>query len=77
MPTFVLQQDSDLITIEHLWYILDHKNRQNNKSKKVTFRDELKRQWDLLPKSLLHILDKSLPNRLKSVIYNKGGPTKY
>jgi len=70
-------QSPDLNPIEHLWFILDQKIRQNNKSNKVTFMDELKRQWDLLPNSLLHTLVESLPNRLKRVIDNKGGETKY
>ena len=34
--------------------------------------EELKRQWDLLPKSLLHTLVESLPNRLKMSLIIKG-----
>ena len=70
-------QSPDLNPIEHLWSILDQNIRQNNKSNKVTFMDELKRRWDLLPKSLLNTLVESLPNRLKSVIDNKDRATKY
>ena len=70
-------QSPDLNPIEHLWSILDQKVRQSYQSNKVTFMDELRRQWDLLPKSLLRTLVESIPNRLQSVIDNKGGATRY
>ena len=70
-------QSPDLNPIEHLWSILDQKVRRSYKSKKVTFMEELRKQWELLPKSLLNALVESMPNRLQEVIDNKGGATKY
>jgi len=69
-------QSPDLNPIEHLWSILDQKVRRSYKSKKVTFMEELRKQWELLPKSLLNALVESMLNRLQEVIDNKGGATK-
>ena len=65
----------DLNKIEHLWSILDQKIRQNNKSNKATFMDELKRQFTT--EVVTPYIGRKPSKSTKSVIDNKGGATKY
>lgn len=72
-----LSQSPDINPIEHLWDEIDRlipKNRRNNKQ---CFQEAIMDVWENIPKEKLEKLVMSIPNRLKEVIYAKGGNTRY
>ena len=72
-------QSPDLNPIEQIWNKL--KNALRDRVDKPTSLDQLfafvQEEWHKLPKDFLCKLVNSLPRRVKAVIKNKGGATKY
>lgn len=72
-------QSPDLNPIEHLWDILGrkvHEHKPHPKNLKE-LRDLVQEEWLKIPASDLEKLVDSMPRRVRSVIKNKGNPTKY
>lgn len=70
-------QSPDLNPIENLW---DHVDRELSKlhcTSRAELWKSIKQIWEAIPLRLIKKLVLSIPNRLDSVIENKGGPTKY
>jgi transposase len=72
-------QSPDLNPIENIWTILkdalrDRPDRPSNLDQLFEF---LKQEWQKIPKDYLVKLVKSLPNRIKEVIKNRGGWSHY
>jgi len=72
-------QSPDLNPIENLWNELEirirkHKPMPRNKN---DFFAALKEEWYKIDEDRLIRLVKSMPNRIKAVLENKGNPTKY
>ena len=70
-------QSPDLNPIENLWSILDDKVPIERRTNMETFWIALTEVWSNIPISTLENLVKSIPRRLRDVIDNKGGATKY
>jgi uncharacterized protein YbcC (UPF0753/DUF2309 family) len=67
----------DLNPIENLWKIMDDMTSERKpKTENELFRI-LNHAWKNMDKEYLKTLVKSMPNRCKEVIKNKGFPTKY
>ena len=69
-------QSPDLNPIENLWGILDTKLPKNRSSADNCF-ELLKKAWEEIDQNVIANLIESIPNRLKCVIKNRGGPTNY
>ena len=67
----------DLNPIENCWGILKAELGKKTFANIAEMREALTREWFSLPLSYFQNLVKSMPNRLKAVIENDGGPTKY
>lgn len=70
-------QSPDLNPIEHLWSYLEEKLRIQDIRNKNDLIASLKNEWDKISPDYCQKLVKSMPNRLKAVISQKGLPTKY
>lgn len=70
-------QSPDLNPIEHLWTILDDKISIESRTNIPAFWDKMQAEWRAIPKNIMQNLSASMPNRLREVITNKGGATKY
>ncbi len=64
----------DLNTIEHLWGILKRKVEKRMVSK---LRDVVMEEWKRTPGATCEALVNSMPKRVKAVLENNGGHTKY
>lgn len=70
-------QSPDLNVIENLWAILDTNIRKRHISNKNDLKTALIEEWAKIPSETTKKLVESIPNRLKMVIKQKGGHTKY
>lgn len=70
-------QSPDLNVIENLWAILDQNVRNHQISNKNDLKNALKEEWAKITPQTTRKLVESMPNRLKAVIDQKGGHTKY
>ena len=72
-------QSPDLNSIKHVWKKLKdalryRRDRRSNSDQLWQFVQE---EWDKLSKDFLQNLVSSLPRRMKALIKQRGGPTKY
>lgn len=70
-------QSPDLNPIEHLWEHLKRKIQNCEISSLITLRKALKEEWATISPQFCEKLVKSMPSRLREVIKNRGGPTRY
>lgn len=71
-------QSPDLNSIEHLWAHLEKEIRKHPQPTGIpSLRDILDTEWSNISQECTKNLIKSMPNRLKEVIKNKGYHTKY
>lgn len=70
-------QSPDLNVIENLWSILDENIRKHKISSKNDLKSALMEEWGKITPETTRKLVESVPNRLKAVINQKGGHTKY
>jgi len=72
-------QSPDLNPIENLWNELETRIRKHKPipKNKTEFFAALQEEWYKIDESRLTRLVKSMPNRIREVIKNKGYPTKY
>ncbi len=68
---------SDLNPIEHLWGILKRKVEERKVSNIHQPRDVVMEEWKRTPVATCEALVNSMPRRVKSVLENNGGHTKY
>ncbi len=67
----------DLNTIEHLWGILKRKVEKRMVSNIHQLRDVVVEEWKRTPVATCEALVNSMPKRVKAVVENNGGHTKY
>ncbi len=67
----------DLNPIEHLWGILKQKVEECKVSNIHQLRDVIKKEWKRTPVAPCEALVNSMPKRVKAVLENNGGHTKY
>lgn len=67
----------DLNPIEHLWRILKLKVEKHNVSNIHQLRDIVLKEWKKIPVETCEALVNSMPRRIKAVLQNLGGHTKY
>ncbi len=67
----------DLNPIEHLWGILKLKMEESKVSSIHQLRDVVLEEWKRAPVTTCEALVNSMPKRVKSVLENNGGHTKY
>ena len=65
----------DLNPIEHLWGILKRKVSKVSNIRQL--RDVVMEEWKSIPVATREALVNSMPRRVKAVLYNDGGHTKY
>lgn len=70
-------QSPDLNVIENLWAILDTNIRSRNISNKNELKTALVEEWGKIRPETTKKLVASMPTRLKAVLDQKGGHTKY
>ena len=72
-------QSPDLNPIENIWCTMKEglKKRHDRPSNLEELFEHVQQEWAKLDKELLRTLVRSMPNRIKAVIKNKGGATKY
>lgn len=70
-------QSPDMNVIENLWAILDANVRKRQISNKSDLKVGLVEEWAKITPELTQKLVNSMPKRLKMVVDNKGGHTKY
>ena len=63
--------------IEHLWGILKRKMEGRNVSNIRQFHDVVMEEWKSIPVATCETLVNSMPRRVKAVLDNDGGHTKY
>ena len=68
---------SDLNPIEHLWEILKRKVEVCKVSNICQLRDIVMEEWKSIPVTTCEALVNSMPRRVKAVLDNDGGHTKY
>ena len=67
----------DLNPIEHLWGILKQKVEVCKVSNICQLRDVVMEEWKGIPVATCEALVNSMPRRVKPVLDNNGGHTKY
>ncbi len=67
----------DLKPIEHLWGILKWKEEERKISNMHQLRDVIMEEWKRTPVATCEALVNSMPKRVKAVLENNGGHTKY
>ena len=67
----------DLNPIEHLWGILKRKVEECKVSNIDHLRDVVMEEWKRTPVATYEALVNSMPKRVKAVLENDGGHTKY
>ncbi len=67
----------DLNPIEHLWGILKRKVEERKVSNIHQLRDVIMEEWRRTPVATCEALVNSMPKRVKAVLENNGGHTKY
>ncbi len=67
----------DLTPIEHLWAILKWKVEERKVSNIHQLRDVIMEEWNRTPVATCEALVNSMPKRVKAVLENYGGHTKY
>ncbi len=67
----------DLNSIEHLWGILKQKVEEHKVSNIHQLRDVVMGEWKRTPVATCEALVNSMPKRVKAVLENNGGHTKY
>ncbi len=67
----------DLITIDNLWGILKRKVEECKVSNIHQLHDVVMEEWKRTPVATCEALVNSMPKRVKSVLENNGGQTKY
>ncbi len=67
----------DLNPIEHLWGILKRKVEERKVSNIHQLRDVVMEEWKRTPVTTCEALVNSMPKRVKAVLENNGGHTKY
>ncbi len=67
----------DLNPIEHLWGILKQKVEERKFSNIHQLRDVVMEEWKRTPVATCEALVNSMPKRVKAVLENNGGHTKY
>ncbi len=67
----------DLNTIEHLWGILKQKVEERKVSNIHQLRDVFMEEWKRTSVATCEALVNFMPKRLKAVLENNGGHTKY
>lgn len=70
-------QSPDLNPIEHLWEELERRLRHRTAKNTNEKFDQLQKEWNSIPQSVLDKLLNSMPDRCKAVIAAKGYATKY
>ncbi|GFX03292.1 transposable element Tc1 transposase [Trichonephila clavipes] len=70
-------QSPDMNPIEHLWNLLERKNRQLNISGTDMLKSILKDDWEKIIAEETTKLVNSLPKRLQEVLERRGYPTSY
>ena len=70
---------SDLNLIEHIWVYMKYRLDRYTESqeKPINLWEHVQKIWKTLSDDFLQKLDQNIPKRLKEVIKNKGGNTKY
>ncbi len=67
----------DLNPIEHLWGILKQKVEERKASNIHQLRDVIMEEWKRTPVATCEALVNSMTKRVKAVLENNGGHTKY
>ena len=67
----------DLNPIEHLWGILERKVEVHKVLNICQLRDVVMEEWKSIPVATCEALVNSIPRRVKAVLNNDGGHTKY
>lgn len=67
----------DLNPIEHLWDELDRRIPVSIRRNRNLFKNKILETWSIIPVETLQNLVESMPRRLKAVLQNNGGHTKY
>ncbi len=67
----------DLNSLEHLWGILKCKVEERKVSNIHQLRDVIMGEWKRTPVATCEALVNSMPKRVKAVLGNNGGHTKY
>ena len=67
----------DLNPIEHLWEILKQKEELCKVSNIHQLHDVIMEEWKSIPVATCEALVNSMPRRVKAVLDNDGGHTKY
>lgn len=71
-------QSPDLNPIEHLWFIVDRKVRENHKPMNMNeLWENIQEEWSKIPLTTCQKLVDSMPKRCQEVIRAKGHSTKY
>ncbi len=67
----------DLNPIEHMWDILKWKVEERKVSNIHQLHDVVMEEWERTPVATCEALVNSIPKRVKAVLENNGGHTKY
>ena len=70
-------QSSDLNPIEHIWNIMIQKMKNYHASNKDELWDILQQEWYSISLEVCKKLVRSMAARVRAVIKQRGGPTKY
>lgn len=70
-------QSPDLNVIENLWSLLEREIRHHTIRNTADLKNALQEEWNKITPQYTGNLVKSMPDRLKAVLKQKGYPTKY